>query len=157
MNKCQSRSACLHVSVCEFEFFKDWTAGSQFTIVGDAHNSSQGRRVFASKSILLVPLGVVSGLASPGRQSVQQRESWISQQNFWGQPGRQGVRGTDTNQKEVEGKAGEWEEDPTGPRQGFHRRNSMASANSLWWDMAAGLLEVVLSNPELPFASCYVL
>ena len=32
------------------------------------------------------------------------------------------MRGTDTNQKEVEGKAGEWEEDPTGPRQGFHRR-----------------------------------
>lgn len=33
------------------------------------------------------------------------------------------MRGTDTNQKEVEGKAGEWEEDPTGPRQGFHRRS----------------------------------
>ena len=84
------------------------------SLPGDVHNSSQGRRFFASKSILLVPLGVVSGPASPGRQIMQQRESWISQQNFWGQPGRQGVRRTDTNQKEMEGKAGEWGEDPRG-------------------------------------------
>lgn len=117
--ECQGEGACLQRVYVRKSFFKEWTEGSQFAAVEDKCNSSQGRWFFVSKSTLLALMSVVSGLARPRRQRMEQRESWISQQNFWEQPRRQGMRSTETGQKEVGGKASEQQEDPTGDKAGI--------------------------------------
>lgn len=93
------------------------------------------------------PLGVVSGLARPGRQGMEQRESWISQQNLQGRPGRQGVRSTETRQKEVGRKASARE--PNRER----GRESMESHGQC----KITLLGVVRSDAEFSFSSYCVL
>ena len=57
LNECQGQCACLHMSLYTSELLKEWTEGSQFTILADEHNSSLGRRLSVLKSMLLAPPG----------------------------------------------------------------------------------------------------